>query len=218
MSPKDSRLLPLLRVANIARDMAPKGSRRSSFTTTPRSFPICRRRVHDHLPAHSMRDEFYKAVPKLRLVQLLSAGYDNVDLDAARRARLPSRTMAAPTRSRLRARHDAELTVRQSSGGGGFYFWGGGGAKPAQRAKEACRAGRGRNVFTGAACPELRQERSIIGSDIRRRSRGWRAFGNARAVFDIASIVPKAGGRHNVKSAAAVSCLRTRRRVAAGCA
>ena len=34
-------------------------------------------------------DAFYKAAPKLKLVQLLSAGYDNVDLDAARRARVP---------------------------------------------------------------------------------------------------------------------------------
>jgi len=36
-----------------------------------------------------MKDAFYKAVPKLRLVQLLSAGYDNVDLEAARRAKVP---------------------------------------------------------------------------------------------------------------------------------
>jgi glyoxylate reductase/D-3-phosphoglycerate dehydrogenase len=36
-----------------------------------------------------MKEAFYKAVPKLRLVQLLSAGYDNVDLEAARRAKVP---------------------------------------------------------------------------------------------------------------------------------
>ena len=41
---------------------------------------------YPHIP---MRDEFYKAVPKLKLVQLLSAGYDNVDLEAARRAKVP---------------------------------------------------------------------------------------------------------------------------------
>jgi phosphoglycerate dehydrogenase-like enzyme len=41
---------------------------------------------YPHIP---MRDEFYKVVPKLRLVQLLSAGYDNVDLEAARRAKVP---------------------------------------------------------------------------------------------------------------------------------
>src|ERR1044072_1457668 len=42
--------------------------------------------TYPHIP---MKDEFYKAVPKLRLVQLLSAGYDNVDLEAARRAKVP---------------------------------------------------------------------------------------------------------------------------------
>jgi phosphoglycerate dehydrogenase-like enzyme len=40
-------------------------------------------------PAVPMRDDFYAAAPHLRLVQLLSAGYDNVDLAAARRAGVP---------------------------------------------------------------------------------------------------------------------------------
>jgi len=34
----------------------------------------------------TMDDAFYRAAPKLRLVQLFSAGYNHVDLDAARRA------------------------------------------------------------------------------------------------------------------------------------
>ena len=33
--------------------------------------------------------EFYRAAPRLRLVQLISAGYDRVDIEAARRARVP---------------------------------------------------------------------------------------------------------------------------------
>ena len=37
----------------------------------------------------SMDDAFYKAAPKLRLVQLLSAGYDRCDVEAARRAGVP---------------------------------------------------------------------------------------------------------------------------------
>jgi phosphoglycerate dehydrogenase-like enzyme len=37
----------------------------------------------------SMEDSFYRTAPKLRLVQLFSAGYDRVDLDAARRAEVP---------------------------------------------------------------------------------------------------------------------------------
>ncbi|MBL8235483.1 MAG: hypothetical protein JNL98_43715, partial [Bryobacterales bacterium] len=40
-------------------------------------------------PHVKMQDAFYKAAPKLKLVQLLSAGYDNVDLEAARRAKVP---------------------------------------------------------------------------------------------------------------------------------
>jgi phosphoglycerate dehydrogenase-like enzyme len=36
-----------------------------------------------------MDDGFYRAAPRLRLVQLFSAGYDHVDLDAARAARVP---------------------------------------------------------------------------------------------------------------------------------
>ncbi len=37
----------------------------------------------------SMEDSFYRDAPKLRLVQLFSAGYDRVDLEAARRAGVP---------------------------------------------------------------------------------------------------------------------------------
>lgn len=36
-----------------------------------------------------MDDAFYRAAPRLRLVQLFSAGYDHVDLGAARRASVP---------------------------------------------------------------------------------------------------------------------------------
>lgn len=38
---------------------------------------------YPHVPMH---DAFYRAAPNMKLVQLLSAGYDAVDLDAARRA------------------------------------------------------------------------------------------------------------------------------------
>jgi len=40
-------------------------------------------------PSVKMPDAFYRAAPRLRLVQLLTAGYDNVDLAAARRAGVP---------------------------------------------------------------------------------------------------------------------------------
>ncbi len=40
-------------------------------------------------PGVTMKDPFYRAAPRLKLVQLLSAGYDDVDLEAARRAKVP---------------------------------------------------------------------------------------------------------------------------------
>jgi phosphoglycerate dehydrogenase-like enzyme len=39
--------------------------------------------------ARSMGTEFFRSAPKLRLVQLLSAGYDRVDVEAARKAGVP---------------------------------------------------------------------------------------------------------------------------------
>jgi phosphoglycerate dehydrogenase-like enzyme len=37
----------------------------------------------------SMDDAFYQRAPKLKLIQLLSAGYDRINIEAARRARIP---------------------------------------------------------------------------------------------------------------------------------
>src|SRR3989454_5160198 len=42
--------------------------------------------------ARQMGGEFFRAAPKLRLVQLLSAGYDRVDVEAARKAAVPVAT------------------------------------------------------------------------------------------------------------------------------
>ena len=39
--------------------------------------------------ARQMGGEFFRSTPKLRLVQLLSAGYDRVDIEAARKAKIP---------------------------------------------------------------------------------------------------------------------------------
>src|SRR5262245_19805606 len=39
--------------------------------------------------ARRMGGEFFRAAPKLKLVQLLSAGYDQVDVEAARKAGVP---------------------------------------------------------------------------------------------------------------------------------
>ena len=42
--------------------------------------------------ARNMGTEFFRAAPKLKLVQLLSAGYDRVDVEAARKAGVPVAT------------------------------------------------------------------------------------------------------------------------------
>ena len=90
MSPKILVSCPSAEVAAIAREMAPGGfetvvihNDAEVVSNLPGiEYMIC----YPHIP---MKDEFYKAAPKLRLVQLLSAGYDNVDLEAARRAKVP---------------------------------------------------------------------------------------------------------------------------------
>ena len=89
MPPKILVVSPSAEVGDIAREMAPRRVRdgdrqrqRGRRILPNTEYMIC----YPHVP---MRDAFYKAVPKLRLVQLLSAGYDNVDLEAARRAKVP---------------------------------------------------------------------------------------------------------------------------------
>jgi phosphoglycerate dehydrogenase-like enzyme len=89
MSPKILVVSPSAEVSEIAREMAPKGfetvvvgDAEVTAALPGTEYMVC----YPHVP---MRDAFYKAVPKLKLVQLLSAGYDNVDLEAARRAKVP---------------------------------------------------------------------------------------------------------------------------------
>jgi len=90
MSPKILVSCPSAEVANIAREMAPKGFEtvvvHNDAEVVPNLNGIEYMITYPHIP---MKDEFYKATPKLKLVQLLSAGYDNVDLEAARRAKVP---------------------------------------------------------------------------------------------------------------------------------
>src|SRR5258705_10536767 len=80
MSPRILIVSPSAEVSEIAREMAPGGfetvivSDSEVVASLPNTeYMVC----YPHVP---MRDAFYQAVPKLRLVQLLSAGYDNVDL------------------------------------------------------------------------------------------------------------------------------------------
>jgi phosphoglycerate dehydrogenase-like enzyme len=91
MTPRIIVVPPSPEVGEIARDMAPAGfelvlaGRDGSELDSAlgqAEYMVC-------YPDVRMPDAFYRAAPRLRLVQLLSAGYDNVDLEAARRAKVP---------------------------------------------------------------------------------------------------------------------------------
>jgi phosphoglycerate dehydrogenase-like enzyme len=82
---------PSAETGEIARDLAPAGfelalvqheSPQFAPALADAEYIVC-------YPGVKMPDAFYRAAPRLRLVQLLAAGYDNVDLEAARRARVP---------------------------------------------------------------------------------------------------------------------------------
>ena len=62
--------------------LAPDGGDELEAVLGPAEFMVC-------YPNVKMQDAFYRAAPKMRLVQLLSAGYDAVDIEAARRAKVP---------------------------------------------------------------------------------------------------------------------------------
>jgi phosphoglycerate dehydrogenase-like enzyme len=82
---------PSAEVGAIAREMAPFGfdtvfarNDRAELeaATASAEYVVC-------YPTVKVSDAFFHAAPKLRLFQLLSAGYDDVDIEAARRARVP---------------------------------------------------------------------------------------------------------------------------------
>jgi phosphoglycerate dehydrogenase-like enzyme len=91
MQPKLIVVPPSAEVGGIARDMAPAGfelvlaqpgSAELEAALPTAEYVVC-------YPSLPMHDAFYRAAPRLRLVQVLSAGYDAVDLEAARRAGVP---------------------------------------------------------------------------------------------------------------------------------
>jgi phosphoglycerate dehydrogenase-like enzyme len=91
MTPRIIFVPPSPDVGEIAREMAPAGfdlvfargdAPEGEAALATAEYMVC-------YPNVPMRDAFYRAAPRLRLVHLLSAGYDNVDLEAARRAKVP---------------------------------------------------------------------------------------------------------------------------------
>ena len=91
MTPRIIVVAPSADVGEIAREMAPAGF---ELIVATRHGPELAAALPDAqyvicYPNLPMREEFYRAAPKLRLIQLLSAGYDSVDLAAAQRAKVP---------------------------------------------------------------------------------------------------------------------------------
>jgi phosphoglycerate dehydrogenase-like enzyme len=91
MSPRIIVVPPSAEVGQLAREMAPAGFELAlarndrpeiEAAVTTAEYMIC-------YPGVPMKEAFYRAAPRLKLVQLLSAGYDDVDLEAARRAKVP---------------------------------------------------------------------------------------------------------------------------------
>src|SRR3989454_5237824 len=80
----------------------------------------------------SLGSDFYRAAPHIKLVQLISAGYDRVDIEAARKARVPvcnnggghalagaqhtPALLLAPADEAVRPHHNA--VAREERGGG----------------------------------------------------------------------------------------------------
>ena len=91
MAPRIVVVPPSAETGAIAREMAPAGfelvlarggGAELEAALGPAEYMVC-------YPNVAMHDPFYRAAPRLKLVQLLSAGYDAVDLEAARRAKVP---------------------------------------------------------------------------------------------------------------------------------
>src|SRR5207237_4620581 len=73
-----------------ARSLTPPGFERGmADVRTPASYAAAAEAEYYLGLARQMGGEFSRAAPKLRLVQLLSAGYDRVDVEAARKAGVP---------------------------------------------------------------------------------------------------------------------------------
>ena len=78
-------------VLEIARDLLPPGMELVVVDPTRPEFYDAAAAAEYYLgsPRHGIGNEFFRAAPRLKLVQLTSAGYDRVDLEAARKAKVP---------------------------------------------------------------------------------------------------------------------------------
>jgi phosphoglycerate dehydrogenase-like enzyme len=91
MAPKMIVLDNPLNAMEVARELAPPGIDMIIARATSPDFTAALPEAEYlvGLGETKMDDAFYATARKLRLIQLLSAGYDRVDIEAARRARVP---------------------------------------------------------------------------------------------------------------------------------
>ncbi|HEY3187619.1 MAG TPA: aminotransferase class III-fold pyridoxal phosphate-dependent enzyme, partial [Solirubrobacteraceae bacterium] len=78
-------------VMEIARELLPPGMELVVADPTKPDFYDAAAEAEYFLgsPRFGIGNEFFRAAPKLKLVQLTSAGYDRVDIEAARKAKVP---------------------------------------------------------------------------------------------------------------------------------
>src|SRR5215475_2960494 len=78
-------------VMEIARDLLPPGMELVVADPAKPEFYDVAAEAEYYLgsPRAGIGNEFFRAAPKLKLVQLTSAGYDRVDIEAARKAKVP---------------------------------------------------------------------------------------------------------------------------------
>jgi phosphoglycerate dehydrogenase-like enzyme len=78
-------------IIDVARQMAPPGTELMiADHGTPDFYEAAgHAEFYMGFPRPGMGNEFYRAAPKLKLVQLISAGYDRLDVEAARKAGIP---------------------------------------------------------------------------------------------------------------------------------
>src|SRR5262249_7860591 len=78
-------------IMELARDMAPAGFELIPLERDAPEFAKAMQEAEYFMgfTRGGMGAEFYKGAPKLKLIQLISAGYDRLDIEAARQARVP---------------------------------------------------------------------------------------------------------------------------------
>jgi phosphoglycerate dehydrogenase-like enzyme len=91
-------------ILDIARSLTPPGFELVvAEVGTPQFYEVAPEVEYYLGIARQMGGEFFRSTPKLRLVQLLSAGYDRVDIEAARKSGVPVATNGGANAIAVRA-------------------------------------------------------------------------------------------------------------------